>query len=486
MLTLCFSHNQSMERLTFPCFLLLLFIFAFAADAGSIGVNYGRIANNLPPAPKVVQLLKSQGLEKVKLYDTDPTVLKALAGSGIKVVVDLPNEQLYLASKTSSFANNWVQKNIVAYHPSTQIYAIAVGNEVFVDPNNTTNYLVPAMRNIQAALVKFKLDSSIKVSSPIALSALQNSYPSSAGSFKQELIEPVIKPMLEFLRETGSYLMVNAYPFFAYSANADVISLDYALFRNNSGVVDSGNGLRYYSLFDAQIDAVFAAMSALKYDNIELTVTETGWPSKGDETETGAGEENAAAYNGNLVRRILTGGGTPLRPKAEIEVFLFALFNENNKPGPTSERNYGLFYPTEEKVYDIPLTMAEVTQQGPVSGGGKSQVTNPVKGSGGSGGTVSTSSSGQTWCVANGKAGNQRLQAALDYACGEGGADCSQIQPSGLCYDPNTVEAHASFAFNSYYQKNGRRMGTCDFQGAAYVVTQPPKFGKCEFTTTSN
>ncbi|XP_042519063.1 glucan endo-1,3-beta-glucosidase 12-like [Macadamia integrifolia] len=483
MLYFCFTQNQSMERLTYPCILLFLCIFAFVADAGSIGVNYGRIANNLPPAAKVVQLLKSQGLDKVKLYDTDATVLKALAGSGIKVVVDLPNEQLNLTAKSPSFANTWVQKNIVAYHPDTQIYAIAVGNEVFVDPNNTTDYLVPAMRNIQAALVKNKLDSSIKVSSPIALSALQNSYPASAGSFKQELIEPVIKPMLEFLQETGSYLMVNAYPFFAYSANTDVISLDYALFRNNSGVVDSGNGLRYYSLFDAQIDAVFAAMSALKYDKVSLMVTETGWPSKGDENEAGAGEENAAAYNGNLVRKILIGGGTPLRPKADFEVYLFALFNENQKNGPTSERNYGLFYPNEEKVYSIPLTMQEVKQQGPVSGAGKSQVTTPVKGSGGSGGTVSTSSSGQTWCVANEKAGKASLQAALDYACGEGAADCSQIQPNSLCYDPNTLVAHASFAFNSYYQKNGRRMGTCDFQGAAYVVTQPPKFGKCEFPT---
>ncbi|XP_042495666.1 glucan endo-1,3-beta-glucosidase 12-like [Macadamia integrifolia] len=479
MLCFCFfqnQSNQSMGRVTIPCFLLLLCIFAFAADAGSFGVNYGRVANNLPSAVSVVQLLKSQGLERVKLYDTDPSVLKALAGSGIKVVVDLPNEKLYIAAKRPSFAYAWVQKNVVAYYPATQIHAIAVGNEVFVDPDNVTEYLVPAMKNVQAALVKFNLHSSVKVSSPIALSALQNSYPSSAGSFKPELIESVIKPMLDFLRQTGSYLMVNAYPFFAYSANADVISLDYALFRENPGVVDAGNGLRYFNLFDAQVDAVFEAMSALKFDDLGMMVTETGWPSKGDENEVGASEENAAAYNGNLVRKILTAEGTPLRPKADIEVYLFALFNENKKPGPSSERNYGLFYPNEEKVYDIPFTLEGVKQHKPVGGGGKSQVA-PVKGG------VSTSSSGQTWCVANGKAGQKRLQVALDYACGEGGADCAQIQPGSPCYDPNTLEAHASFAFNSYYQKKGRVMGTCDFQGSAYVVTQPPKFGKCEFPT---
>ncbi|CBI28862.3 unnamed protein product, partial [Vitis vinifera] len=353
-----------MERRALHSFLLVISIFAFA-DAGSIGVNYGRIANNLPSAVKVVQLLKSQGIERVKVFDTDPAVLKALGESGIKVTVDLPNELLISAAKRQSFANTWVQKNVADYFPATKIEAIA---------------------NIHKALVKYNLHSHIK-----------------------------------FLRQTGSYLMVNAYPFFAYEANSDVISLDYALFRENPGVVDAGNGLRYFNLFDAQIDAVFAAMSALKYNDIKMVVTETGWPSKGDENEIGASVANAAAYNGNLVRRILTGGGTPLRPKADLVVFL--------------------------------------------------------------GGSVSPSSSGQTWCVANGETGKEKLQAALDYACGEGQADCHPIQPGATCYDPNTLEAHASFAFNSYYQKKGRVIGTCDFQGAAYVVTQAPRFGKCEFPT---
>lgn len=469
-----------MDRLPISFFILLISIFSFA-DGGSIGVNYGRIANNLPSASKVVQLLKSQRLNRVKVYDTDPAVLKALSGSDIKVTVDLPNELLYSVAKRQSFAFSWVQRNVAAYYPATQIEAIAVGNEVFVDPNNTTRFLVPAMKNIHQALVKYNLYSAIKVSSPIALSALQNSYPSSAGSFKPDLIEPVFKPMLEFIRQTGSFLMVNAYPFFAYESNADVISLDYALFRENPGVVDAGNGLRYFSLFDAQIDAVFAAMSALEFTDVNIVVTETGWPSKGDENEIGASLDNAAAYNGNLVRRILSGGGTPLRPKADLTVYLFALFNENKKNGPTSERNYGLFYPNENKVYSVPFTVEGLKdyrdQSSPAMG--SQRVSTPVIG----GGNVTESINGHTWCVANGGVGKERLQSGLDYACGEGGADCHPIQPGSTCYDPNTLEAHASFAFNSYYQKKGRAIGTCFFGGAASIVSQPPKFGKCEFPT---
>nr|XP_043624340.1 glucan endo-1,3-beta-glucosidase 12 [Erigeron canadensis] len=457
--------------------LLLICVLVSFADGGSIGVNYGRTAGDLPSAFKVVKLLKSQGIERVKVYDTDPSVLRSLSNTNIKVTVNLPNELLFAASRKQSFANEWVRRNVAAYYPHTLIESIAIGNEVFVDPKNTTAFLVPAMKNIHQGLVKYKLDSFIKLSSPVALSALQNSYPSSSGSFRPELIEPVFKPMFEFLKQTNSYLMVNAYPFFAYESNSDVISLDYSLFRQNPGVVDSGNGLRYFSLFDAQIDAVFAAMSALKYDDIPLVVTETGWPSKGDDNEIGASIENAAAYNGNLIKRILTGGGTPLRPKANLTVFLFALFNENKKPGPVSERNYGLFYPNMQKVYNIPFTTDDLKDFGeessPVIRSGDVRMSTPV----GNG-----SGLGETWCVAK-DVGEDKLQMGLDYACGEGRADCRPIQPGSTCYDPNTLRAHASYAFNSYYQKMGRAAGACVFDGAAYVVTQPPRFGKCEFPT---
>ncbi|CAN7031692.1 unnamed protein product [Brassica oleracea var. botrytis] len=430
------------------------------ADSGMIGVNYGRIADNLPAPEKVVELLKSQGINRVKLYDTDKSVLTALANSGIKVVVSLPNENLAAASADQSYTDNWVQENVKKYTPATDIEAIAVGNEVFVDPRNTTAYLVQAMKNIQSSLVKFNLDESIKVSSPIALSALANSYPPSSGSFKPDLIEPVIKPMLDLLRKTSSHIMVNAYPFFAYAANADKISLDYALFKENAGNVDSGNGLKYSNLLDAQIDAVFAAMAAVGFNDVKLVVTETGWPSAGDENEIGAGSANAAAYNGGLVKRVLTGNGTPLKPKEPLNVYLFALFNENQKTGPTSERNYGLFYPNENKVYDVPFSAKST-----LVNDGKDKV--PVK-------TPSSHVGGQTWCVANGKTTKEKLQEGLDYACGEGGADCRPIQKGATCYDPESLEAHASYAFNSYYQKNARGVGTCDFGGAAYVVSQPP------------
>lgn len=77
------------------------------------------------------------------------------------------------------------------------------------------------------------------------------------------------------------------------------------------------------------------------------------------------------------------------------------------------------------------------------------------------------------WCVARSDASNQALQTALDYACGSG-ADCTPLQSNGLCFLPNSIQAHASYAFNSYFQRKGMAPGSCDFSGTATVAKTDP------------
>ncbi|KAG9445738.1 hypothetical protein H6P81_011866 [Aristolochia fimbriata] len=90
---------------------------------------------------------------------------------------------------------------------------------------------------------------------------------------------------------------------------------------------------------------------------------------------------------------------------------------------------------------------------------------------------------GAFWCIARSNVSEQALQTALDYACGAG-ADCAPIQSSGLCYLPNTLQAHASYAFNSYYQRRAMAPGSCDFSGTAVVAMSDPSYGSCVYPSS--
>ncbi|KAA8545304.1 hypothetical protein F0562_020088 [Nyssa sinensis] len=92
---------------------------------------------------------------------------------------------------------------------------------------------------------------------------------------------------------------------------------------------------------------------------------------------------------------------------------------------------------------------------------------------------------GQSWCVAKTGAPETAIQAALDYACGIGGADCSMIQEGASCYNPNTLQNHASYAFNSYYQRNPVQ-SSCDFGATAMITNINPSTGSCIYPLLSS
>lgn len=80
----------------------------------------------------------------------------------------------------------------------------------------------------------------------------------------------------------------------------------------------------------------------------------------------------------------------------------------------------------------------------------------------------------EEWCIADEQTPDEELQMALNWACQVGGADCSKIQENQACYLPNTLQHHASYAFNNYYQKLKQQGGTCYFNAAAFVTALDP------------
>ncbi|KAI5073265.1 hypothetical protein GOP47_0011278 [Adiantum capillus-veneris] len=327
----------------------------------SFGINYGKVANNLPAPAEVVSLFQSISITKARLYDTDPLVLKTFRNTDISFLVGVANEDLASLASPEA-ATRWVETNILPYYPTTDITGIIIGNELFSGTDTTQLALVlPAMRNIYSVLMTLNLQRKIRVSTTHSFAVLGSSYPPSSGVFNPAIANSYMKPILQFLALTNAPFMINTYPFFAYKGSPGEVSLQYVLFEDSTGTHDANTGLVYYNMFDAQLDAVYFAMAALGYPNVSLVVAETGWPSAGDANEVGATLPNAQTYQRNLFKHLSSGQGTPLRPNASMEVYFFALFNENLKPGPTSERHYGLFKPdgrqvwTELKLFGVTL-----------------------------------------------------------------------------------------------------------------------------------
>ncbi|GMH09605.1 hypothetical protein Nepgr_011446 [Nepenthes gracilis] len=362
---------------------LLLAVSVLPAMVVSIGINYGQIANNLPLPENVVPLVRSIGATRVKLYDADPRVLKAFANTGVQFIVGLGNE--YLAKmRVAKQAQDWVTTNVQAFLPATNITCIAIGNEVLTfNDTSLSGDLLPAMQSVHSALVTLGLDKQVTVTTAHSLAILETSYPPSAGAFRQDLAD-YLAQILDFHVKTGSPFLINAYPYFAYKSNPKQVPLDFVLFQPNKGVVDPGSNLRYDNMLFAQIDAVYSALASLGYKKLPVQISETGWPSKGDRDEAGATLENAKKYNGNLMRLIAQKNGTPMRPNSELNIYVFALFNENMKPGPTSERNFGLFKPDGTPAYQLGLAGIQTignTSTGLSSGSSRSSGSPPASSS---------------------------------------------------------------------------------------------------------
>lgn len=333
-------------------------------EAHTIGINYGQVADNLPAPAVAVSLIKSLGIGRVRIYNSDAATLTALGNSGLQVTIGMGNDVIPSLAASAVAADQWILANVVAYLPGTNITVILVGNELLTDTTLTAVWtqLVPAMQNLQASLVNRGLSSTIKISTACEMNILSWSSPPSNGSFRADIAVPVITPMLQFLNDTGSYLYVNVYPYFGWVDDPGYITLDYALFTRTTPFIQDGP-YNYFYLLDAQLDALASAMERIGFDSVRLAIGECGWPTLGT---IGANVSDAQTFNQNLVDYILSNPteGTPRRPQVFIPTYIFALFNEDLKPGGVAEQNWGILYANGSQKYPLNLT-ADVPWESP-------------------------------------------------------------------------------------------------------------------------
>lgn len=152
--------------------------------------------------------------------------------------------------------------------------------------------------------------------------------------------------------------------------------------------------------------------------------------------------------------------GTPARPGMTIPTFIFALYNENQKRGPGTERHWGLLDCNGKPVYGVDLTGEQESNDDQLP---MPQNNKPYQ--------------GKIWCVVASEVNPEQLVSALIYACSQGNGTCDALMPGKECYEPFSLLSHASYAFSSYWAKFRSRGANCYFNGLAVQTTEDPS--KC-------
>ncbi|XP_062148661.1 glucan endo-1,3-beta-glucosidase 8 [Alnus glutinosa] len=443
--------------------LFLFFIMTMVFNGKSVGVNWGTQATNQLPPEKVVKMLTDNGFDKLKLFEADEAILKALVGTDIEVMLAIPNKMLKKMGEDPAAAASWVDANVTSYsyNGGVNIKYVAVGNEPFLQAYNGS-YLhctLPALRNIQQALDHAGHGSKVKATVPFN-SDVYNSPDSnpvpSAGDFRADLRDITIE-IIQFLYTNDAPFTVNSYPFLSLYYGNGYFPMDFAFFDGTKQSVVRDGDLLYTNVFDANLDTLASALAKAGYPDTRIIVGEVGWPTDGDKD---ANIQNAKRFNQGLVQHVLSGNGTPLK-KGTIDIYMFSLIDENAKsvaPG-SFERHWGIFEFDGKPKYELDLLGLQ-ENKGLIPA---EDVEYLMK----------------RWCVLNPDASNlEDLPHNIDYACSL--SDCTALGYGSSC-NHLSAQGNASYAFNMYYQVHDQQSWDCDFSGLAMLTHEDPSDEKCQF-----
>ncbi|XP_010914769.3 uncharacterized protein [Elaeis guineensis] len=523
----------------------LLFFFLFSlhtvcSSATIVGFSYDAREEN-PVARSLIKTLSFLQKNDVspsqfKVFFTDPAAFVDLPPTtSISVDLCLDHLEVIKQLKSKASTTSWLKTHLLDTLPYLNISNIIVGGTP-----KSLSLLLSTLNTIQTSLKSFDLDQSIRVSAMFPLYTLKTLDKSSNKNFLK---------MMNFIKNSKSFIVVETLvdgemslgDGFVQStiqkAIAACTSLPYPdipiVLNVKGSVAPSGveiaeftermtKSVDHHALIRERIFGVFAEIShvrefeqkklsweeglvfpsshreLLDHDNCSIssnktTVHDTLTPVTNPATtpitvpSTNPAPTVVTVPSANPVTVFPTNPTTaPITiPPLNSVPAPFTVPATNPMPTPVTTPVVPVTNPATTPTtlpVNPPVTNPVTTYPYPPSGSTPS-VTTPVTVP--STVPVSPTVSGQTWCVAKTGALDAALQMALDYACGIGGADCSTIQPTGSCYNPNTLQAHASYAFNSYYQKNPVPT-SCDFGGTAMIADVNPSSGMCMYPSSSS
>ncbi|KAL5714719.1 glucan endo-1,3-beta-D-glucosidase [Ranunculus cassubicifolius] len=436
---------------------IVLISTSLVVDAEYIGVNWGTMSSH-PIHPKIiVEMLKANGIKKVKLFDADSWTVKHLAGTGIETMVAIPNDMLSIMAEDYGNAKDWVKENVTTHlgKNGVDIKYVAVGNEPFLTSYNGSfiKDTFPALKNVQKALDEAGHGDQIKATVPLNADVYgsSNNKPST-GDWRSD-IKKLMTDIVKFLDSKKAPFVVNVYPFLSLSANKD-FPLDFA-FVDGGGKATNDNGVTYNNVFDASYDTLVYALKRTGTPNMQIIVGEIGWPTDGADH---ASSDLARRFYKGFMKKMANKKGTPLRP-GHIEVYLFGLIDENIKsvaPG-NFERHWGIFRYDGKPKFPIDLACTG-KETWPVAAQGIEYM--PAQ-----------------WCVFDTENTQNASTVAnnMDFACSR--SDCT---PLGWSCQLDEI-GNMSYAFNMYFQMQDQDVQACDFQGLAKITTVNASQKGCVF-----
>lgn len=500
-------------------FLFLFNILTISSSATLVGFAFnGRENTSAASSTSEVTSFDSLGLkldnvpsQRIRVYVADHRVLNfsSLLNSNASSSVDLYlNLSLVVDLMQSELsAISWLETNVLTTHPHVNIKSIILScsSEEF-EGKNVLPLILSALKSFHSALNRIHLDMKVKVSVAFPLPLLENLNTSHEGE---------IGLIFGYIKKTGSVVIIEAgidgklsmaevlvQPLLKKAIKATSILPDsdilIDLVMKSPLVPDAKQVAEFTEIVskffenNSQIDELYADVAS----------------SMGEFVQKGL----------KIVRRLQNSLKTSIH---DTTIFPTTPVPPDNKPTPTivtvpatnpvtvspaNPSGTPLPIPSTTPVNIPPATpvnpAAPVTNPATIPApvtvpGGAQPVTNPAAAypppAGGNvpvpvtppATTNAPAIPGQSWCVAKNGVSETAIQQALDYACGIGGADCSLIQQGASCYNPNTLQNHASFAFNSYYQKNPSPT-SCDFGGTAMIVNTNPSTGSCVFPSSSS